>query len=64
MADHARRPPHVPPHHRPDIGSEPGIVILRRSRDGTEVARFGVRGVAWGEILGADGEYRGAIEED
>jgi hypothetical protein len=46
-------PVHVPPHHRLDIVSEPGIVILRRSRDGTWVARFSMAGATWKEILDA-----------
>ena len=39
-------PMHVPPRHRLDIVSEPGFVVLRRL-DGTEVARFTVRGATW-----------------
>ena len=55
---------HVPPHHRLDIVSEPGIVILRRSRDGTEVARFGIRGATWQAILRAAEEDHRATDED
>ena len=57
-------PMHVPPHHRLDIVSEPGIVILRRSRDGTEVARFGIRGATWQAILRAAEEDHRATDED
>ncbi len=51
-------PMHVPPCHRLDIVSEPGLVVLRRLDD-TEVARFTLRGATWEEILRAaerDGE--------
>jgi hypothetical protein len=51
----------VPPRHRLDIVSEPGLVVLRRL-DGTEVARFTVQGATWEEILRAareDGEATG-----
>ena len=39
-------PMHIPPRHRLDTVSEPGFVVLRRL-DGTEVARFTVRGATW-----------------
>ena len=39
-------PIHVPPRHRLNIVSELGFVVLRRL-DGTEVARFTVRGATW-----------------
>jgi hypothetical protein len=45
-------PMYVPPRHRLDIVSDPGLVVLRRL-DGTEVARFTVRGATWEEILRA-----------
>ena len=48
----------IPPRHRLDIVSDLGLVILRRL-DGTEVARYTVRGASWEEILRAaeeDGE--------
>jgi hypothetical protein len=54
---------HVPPRHRLDIVSEPGFAVLRRL-DGTEVARFTVRGASWREILRVaerDGEV---LDED
>ena len=56
-------PMHVPPRHRLDIVSEPGFVVLRRL-DGTEVARFTVRGASWRETLRVaerDGEV---LDED
>jgi hypothetical protein len=49
-------PIRIPPRHRLDIVSDPGLVILRRL-DGTEVARYTVRGATWEEILRA-------VEED
>jgi hypothetical protein len=57
-------PMHVPPHHRLDISSEPGILILRRSRDGTEVARFSASGASWEEIPRAAEEDHRATGED
>jgi hypothetical protein len=36
----------IPPRHRLDTVSEPGFVVLR-PLDGTEVARFIVRGATW-----------------
>jgi hypothetical protein len=48
----------IPPRHRLDIVSDPGLVILHRL-DGTEVARYTLRGAIWEEILRAaeeDGE--------
>jgi hypothetical protein len=54
-------PMRVPPRHRLDIVSDPGLVVLRRL-DGTEVARFTVRGATWEGILRAakeDGEATG-----
>jgi hypothetical protein len=45
-------PMRVPPRHRLDIVSDPGFIVLRRL-DGTEVARFTVRGATWEEILRA-----------
>jgi hypothetical protein len=57
-------PMHVPPHHRLDIVSEPGIVILRPSRDGTEVARFNMAGATWEEILNAAEEDHRATAQD
>lgn len=48
----------IPPRHRLDIVSEPGLVILRRL-DGTEVARYTVRGATWEEILRAAEEDGG-----
>jgi hypothetical protein len=55
---------HVPPHHRLDIVSEPGIVILRRSGNGTEVARFSMAGAIWEEILHAADEDHRATAQD
>jgi hypothetical protein len=51
-------PIRIPPHHRLDIVSDPGLVILRRL-DGTEVARYTVRGATWEEILRAAEEDGG-----
>ncbi len=48
----------IPPRHRLDIVSDPGLVILRRL-DGTEVARYTVRGATWEEILRAAEEDGG-----
>jgi hypothetical protein len=56
-------PMHVPPHHRLDLVSEPGMVILRRIRDASEVARFSARGATWEEILRAAEEDDHATEE-
>jgi len=55
-------PTHGPPRHRRDIVSDPGLVVLRR-RDGTEAARFTVRGVTWEEILRAAEEDECRIDE-
>jgi hypothetical protein len=55
-------PMRVPPRHRLDIVSDPGLVILRRL-DGTEVARFTVRGAVWEEILRAAREDGGETDE-
>ena len=52
----------IPPRHRLDIVSDPGLVILRRL-DGTEVARFTVRGATWEEIPRA-AEEDGAERDD
>ena len=52
----------IPPRHRLDIVSDPGLVILRRL-DGTEVARYTVRGATWEEILRA-AEEDGAERDD
>jgi hypothetical protein len=57
-------PMHVPPHHRLDIVSEPGLVILRRSGNGTEVARFSMAGAIWEEILHAADEDHRATAQD
>ena len=46
-------PMHIPPHHRLDIESEPGFVVLRRARDGSVVARWATREVSWEDILRA-----------
>jgi hypothetical protein len=51
-------PMRIPPRHRLDIVSDPGLVILRRL-DGTEVARYTVRGATWEEILRAAEEDGG-----
>ena len=51
-------PIRIPPRHRLDIVSDPGLVILRRL-DGTEVARYAVRGATWEEILRAAEEDGG-----
>jgi hypothetical protein len=56
-------PMHVPPRHRLDIVSDPGLVILRRL-EGTVVARFTVRGAAWEEILRAAQEDEAETGED
>jgi hypothetical protein len=46
----------IGPHHRMDLVSEPGMIVLRRD-DGSEVARFSV----WGATLK---EIERAAEED
>jgi hypothetical protein len=51
-------PIRIPPRHRLDIVSDPGLVILRRL-DGTEVARYTGRGATWEEILRAAEEDGG-----
>ncbi len=51
-------PMRIPLRHRLDIVGEPGLVILRRL-DGTEVARYTVRGATWEEILRAAEEDGG-----
>ena len=51
-------PIRIPPRHRLDIVSDPGLVILRRL-DGTEVARYAVRCATWEEILRAAEEDGG-----
>jgi hypothetical protein len=51
-------PIRIPPRHRLGIVSDPGLVILRRL-DGTEVARYTVRGATWEEILRAAEEDGG-----
>jgi hypothetical protein len=56
-------PMHVPPHHRLDIVSDPGFVILRRL-DGTVVARFTARGATWEEILRAAEEDEAGASGD
>jgi hypothetical protein len=53
----------VPPRHRLDIVSDPGFIVLRRM-DGTEVARFTVRGATWEEILRAAEEDHETTGED
>jgi hypothetical protein len=55
-------PMRIPPRHRLDTVSEPGLVILRRL-DGTEVARYTVRGASWDEIVRA-AEEDGAERDD
>ena len=55
-------PIRIPPRHRLDIVSDPGLVILRRL-DGTEVARYTVRGATWEEILRAAEEDGGEGED-
>jgi hypothetical protein len=57
-------PMHAPPHHRLDMFSDPGIVILRRSRDGAEVARFSMAGASWEEILRAAEEDHHETAQD
>ena len=52
----------IPPRHRLDIVSEPGLVILRRL-DGTEVARYTVRGATWEEIVRAAEEDGGESDD-
>ncbi len=42
-------PMRVGPYHRIDLVSEPGMIVLRRE-DGSEVARFSVRGATLEEI--------------
>jgi hypothetical protein len=55
-------PMRIPPRHRLDIVSEPGLVILRRL-DGTEVARYTVRGATWEEIVRAAEEDGGESDD-
>ena len=55
-------PMHVPPRHRLDIVSDPGLVILRRL-DGTEVARYTVGGATWEEIVRAAEEDGGESDD-
>ncbi|HEX2183420.1 MAG TPA: hypothetical protein VHH10_14150 [Rubrobacteraceae bacterium] len=55
-------PMRIPLRHRLDIVGEPGLVILRRL-DGTEVARFTVRGATREEILRAAEEDGGGRDD-
>jgi hypothetical protein len=55
-------PMRVPPPPSGHSLSDPGLVILRRL-DGTEVARFTVRGAVWEEILRAAREDGGETDE-
>jgi hypothetical protein len=52
-------PMRIGPHHRMDLVSEPGMIVLRRE-DGTEVARFSVWGATLEEIeRAAKEDYEG-----
>ncbi len=55
-------PMSIPPRHRLDIVSDPGLIILRRL-DGTEVARFTVQSARWEEILRAVEEDGGGSDD-
>lgn len=45
-------PMRIGPYHRMDLVSEPGMIVLRRE-DGSEVARFSVRGATLEDIESA-----------
>ena len=53
----------IPPSHRMDLVSEPGLVVLRRL-DGTVVMRFSALGATLEEIEKAAEEDRRATEDE
>ena len=56
-------PMSIPPNHRMDLVSEPGLIVLRRL-DGTVVMRFSALGATLEEIEKAAEEDRRATEDE